>query len=673
MPKEIIDFQVNVNTSEASSSVKKLKKDVEDTGETTKEAAKDAKKAQGAFGSMGNTLKTLGVVAIISKGFEFFKEVLGKNQKVADALSTTINFFKGVLSDLVSFIVDNSGKVISFFKDVFENPKQYVIGLAQAIKDNLIERVNSIIDSFGYLAEIIKNVFTGNFDAALESAKNFGKEMADVVTGVDDSFDKTTKAVTDLAETAGNYFNKKLDQAKALTKATNDAVIAEAQMLNAVKQTEIAAERLRQQRDNENISINERIAANEELGKVLKKGQEQELALVGIRARKIQQEIQLNGTNNELQAELIRLNGEKKDIEEKYTAFATEQITNRNALLKEQRDIEKSIAENQNKILIDTKKANAELIKDDIQKLEVKKQLLKEESDLELKRLKDNINNTIEGTTARAEAEIAYAQKKSEIDIQLAAQEDQIAVAKFNREFSALEQRAANQRLTFDLRKQAIEEEQKQLDDAYQKKLISEKDYNEKNKKLSEDRIAIQIAEKEAKAAIDQSYLDIASGVAALAKGIFEKSKGVQIAALVVEQAAAIGKIISNLGVANLKAVAASTITGGMPWVAINKIQAGLSIANAIAATKKGISQIRSANASGGASPGSASSISSVSAGGGAAPISPSAPIQNTLTQLDQRSINQLGSATNRAYVVESDVSNSQERITRINRAARLN
>ena len=84
-----------------------------------------------------------------------------------------------------------------------------------------------------------------------------------------------------------------------------------------------------------------------------------------------------------------------------------------------------------------------------------------------------------------------------------------------------------------------------------------------------------------------------------------------------------------------------------------------------------------------------ASSISKFKGGGGAsniggtqqtaavsssvpAPVAPQLP-QATLTQLDQRSINQLGSATNRAYVVESDVTNSQERIKRINRAARLN
>lgn len=55
-----------------------------------------------------------------------------------------------------------------------------------------------------------------------------------------------------------------------------------------------------------------------------------------------------------------------------------------------------------------------------------------------------------------------------------------------------------------------------------------------------------------------------------------------------------------------------------------------------------------------------------------AAPITPSAPVVNTRTQLDSQSIQQLGNATNRAYVVESDITNQQERIRRINRAARL-
>jgi hypothetical protein len=680
MADEIVGVKVQVDTSEATANVKKLKKEVEGAGDSAESSAKDAKKAAGAFSSIGSTLKTLGVVSIVSKGFDFFKEVLGKNQKVADALSTTMNFLTGVFSDLVAFIVDNTDKVVAFFKDVFENPKKYIDDLAKAIKENLIERVRSVIDAFGFLGEIIKNVFTGNFDAAGEAAKKFGKEMVDVVTGVDDAFDKTSKALGDLVDQAGDYFGKKLDQAKALTKATNDAVIAEAKMLNAVKETEIAAERLRQKRDDENLSIKERIAANEELGNVLKKGQEQELALIGIRARKVQNEIALNGTNKELQAELIRLAGERKDVEEKYTAFASEQLVNRNALLREQRDIEKSVAENQNKILIDAKKANAELIRDEIERLEVKKLLLKEESDLELKRLQDNIDNTKEGTAARAEAEIAYAQKKSEIDIQLQAQEDQISLARKNRQTSELENLVNNQNLDFEFRQQQLDAELVLLQQSLDNKLISQVEYNQKYKELSDKRLQIDQEEVAAQQALqDKKNALVNAGLNILQASIGENEKLANVI-FAIQKALEIGKIISSTGSAIAQVQAGvlavpSILPPGIPNPAFGAAVAlgikktiGLKIGAAAQIAEIAAASITKFKGSKGAAPSAGGAAASVSA---AAPIAPPQP-QASVTQLDQQSINQIGSATSRAYVLESDVTNSQERIRRINRAARL-
>ncbi len=63
--------------------------------------------------------------------------------------------------------------------------------------------------------------------------------------------------------------------------------------------------------------------------------------------------------------------------------------------------------------------------------------------------------------------------------------------------------------------------------------------------------------------------------------------------------------------------------------------------------------------------------------GGGTAAVSAVAPVtpqlpNATRTTLDQQQLNQIGNATVRAFVVESDMSNNQERIRRLNRAARL-
>jgi len=633
MANEKVGITISVDSGNASKKIDELGNKIDSAGKSAKTAGKEAKQAAGAFGSIGNAIKTLGVINVVNKGFEFFQQVLGKNQKVADLLSTSMNFLSGVFSDLISFFVDNTGKVVDFFKEIFENPKQLVEDLATAIKNNLLERLNSAIEALGLLGQTLKNLFTGDFKAAAESAKLFGKEMLDVATGVDDAFDKTATALGELTDAAGEYFTKKLDQAKALTKATNEAVLAEARQLNTIKQTEIAAEKLRQQRDNEAVAIQDRIKANNELGEVLKKGQQQELALIGIRQQKIQNEIALNGVNKELQAELIRLEGERADIQEKYTAFASEQLVNQNSLLREQLDINKSISESNNKISLDQKKASAELIQDEIQRLEAKREIFEEEAQLELIRLQTNINNTKAGTAARAEAEIAFAQKKSEIEIQIGASDNEIQTKKLEKEtefYTKLKELYQADRDAFS-----------QLQDA--KTNLAVQGLNAlaslvgENEKLANIIFAIQKAIE-----IGKIFTSTSSAIT-------------QVAA----QTAAIPAILPP-GIPNPAFAIATAI--GAKKIAGLKINAAAQIAGIVGST---ISKFKSGSSEQPKTPSTD--------GGGAAPISPNSLFQSaSVTRLDQQSINQLGSATNRAYVVESDITNQQEKIIRINRAARL-
>jgi hypothetical protein len=125
-------------------------------------------------------------------------------------------------------------------------------------------------------------------------------------------------------------------------------------------------------------------------------------------------------------------------------------------------------------------------------------------------------------------------------------------------------------------------------------------------------------------------------------------------------KAIAVTQAIINTYQGATKAIAQGGIFG--PVAAAATIAAGLVSVRNILSTKvpsaKGTGSVPNMG-------GGSMSISS-------APISPSAPIQNTVTQLDQGTINQMGSAAGRAYVVESDITNQQEKIVRINRAARL-
>lgn len=124
-------------------------------------------------------------------------------------------------------------------------------------------------------------------------------------------------------------------------------------------------------------------------------------------------------------------------------------------------------------------------------------------------------------------------------------------------------------------------------------------------------------------------------------------------------KAIAVTQAIINTYQGASKAIAQGGIFG--PVAAAATIAAGLVNVRKIISTK-----VPSATGSGNVGGGSTPTIDT------AAPVSAQIPTLNTVTQLNQQSINQMGSATGRAYVVESDITNQQEKIIRINRAARL-
>jgi hypothetical protein len=562
---------------------------------------------------------------------------------------------------LVSFLVDNIPGVIDFFKDVFENPTKYIKQLGDAIKKNLIERVESFIDTIGFLGTAIKELFSGNFSAAADAAKSAGKEVFDVLTGVNNVVDKTVEVVGNAADAVVDYTKKTLAAAEAGVELKNAAALAASQAELAAAKAKRNAEIQRQIRDDENRSLDERIEANKKLSTILDEQLKAEESAAQLAVAAAEYELGKNKSiENQvaLNQALAALEGKREEI----TGLRSEQLVNEVALQKEKLELSKAVAAADVKIALDQRKASADLIKDDLEKLRVKRQIAIDESALEIARLEENVKNTNAGTAARVQAEIELKDKKAAIASEIIAIEDTIATTALNRQLAALEKQAVDQQASFDLRKAALDNEQLLLDDAFAKKLISEKDYNEKTKKLSDDRIAVDQAEKDAKVALQNQYLDIVAAASGLARSLFERNKGVQIAGLVIEQAAAVGKIVVN-SIANASKAGFFTPKG-----ILELVTGAAGVVKAVLATTKGIQQIKSANSSGG---NVSTSTAPISVANGSAPVTAAAPVAQ-VTSLDQQTINKMGSATNRAYVVESDITGSQERQARINRAARL-
>ena len=118
----------------------------------------------------------------------------------------------------------------------------------------------------------------------------------------------------------------------------------------------------------------------------------------------------------------------------------------------------------------------------------------------------------------------------------------------------------------------------------------------EKNAQFRQEDLDAQAAAYEAEASITMAKLGLALQVADLLSQVAGENKKLQIAAIAIEKAAAIGQILVSTGIANAKAVAASPLTLGQPWVTINSISAGLSIASTIAAGAKAIAEINKAD-----------------------------------------------------------------------------
>lgn len=132
------------------------------------------------------------------------------------------------------------------------------------------------------------------------------------------------------------------------------------------------------------------------------------------------------------------------------------------------------------------------------------------------------------------------------------------------------------------------------------------------DQKRRDDEVALEEAKQRALEQLQDAQIDAASALGDALTTLAGDNKGLAIAGLIVEQSAAIAGIVIDTLRANAAAVAASPLTAGQPFVTINSITGGLSVAAAIAAAVQGIQQINQSpgpSVSGSAGAGGASSV----------------------------------------------------------------
>jgi transposase-like protein len=431
-------------------------------------------------------------------------------------------------------------------------------------------------------------------------SKIFGGDFSGALESAKEGFSGLGDAIS---ETGDGFVEAATDVAEYVVDI-KEAAVANVQLAKAAEKAEVInagllekydrqAEQQRQIRDEERNSITERIAANEKLGKLLEEQNTVMLENANIVLKAAEVAFARNGSlENEIA--LITAKNEVMAVEATIEGFRSEQLANDLALDRERIELLNTEAESVSNLGFEKRKFDAEQEESDIIRIEKLRKINEEEKLVEAARLQAIIDEANIGTQAKVDAEIAL------------------------NEF---------------------------LESNYQERIGL-------TNELKDAELAADIAVKES--AIAKIGV-LQSGLGAL-KGMAEGNLKLQKAIIVAEAAASIGQIIMNTQIANAKAIAASPLSFGMPWVGINSASAAIGIAATIASSKKALSAIGKG--------GSIASETSPSAigGSGSAQMESQAPEFNIVGTSGANQIADVVASQEpvKAYVVANDVTTAQ-------------
>ena len=340
-------------------SLKETNKEVKETSASTQQMGNTVDKAtggavskfkalKGGLGGVIASFKTLRgaiiatgigalIIAITSLTQAFTRSEEGQNK-----FAKILGVIGSVTGNLLDLLADLGEGIIS----VFENPKQALINFKNLLVENITNRFKAILDTVGFLGSAIKNVFSGEFKAALDDAKKAGSSFVDSFTGVENSIDKATNAVKE--------FGKEIAaDASAAAKIADQRAQAEKLARNLVVERAEAERKIAELREKavnkDKFTAQERIQFLEEAGRISDELAAKEVKVAQIRLEAKQTENALTKSNKEdldeqarLEAEVIQKETQRLNLQKR---LSTELLTSR----REEAAAQKAIIDAENK------------------------------------------------------------------------------------------------------------------------------------------------------------------------------------------------------------------------------------------------------------------------------------------------------------------------------------
>ena len=208
--------------------------------------------AKGMFGSIKAGLISTGIGAflvIVGSLIAYFKSTK-KGAEMLERALAGVGAVVSVITDLLS----GFGEVIV---GAFTDPQQAVKDLWEAIKTNIVNRVEGLFDVFGALGDTIKAAFSLDWEGVKAGAADFSESMIQTATGVDDLTGKMAEGFKSLADEIENDVRVAM-KLKGLTQQLRD----EEREFNKVRaQTRQEIQKARLDALDESKTAEERLAA----------------------------------------------------------------------------------------------------------------------------------------------------------------------------------------------------------------------------------------------------------------------------------------------------------------------------------------------------------------------------------------------------------------------------
>lgn len=346
----LIRNQVNANTKEGAEAIAEINAKLDENTEFVKSNGSALEKLKMNVGNYKEDIKgAASDLNIFNGGLGGFiaksQEAGGAGKFLGNSFKTMGNGILGVTKASLAFIATPLGAVLAAIVGAF--------ALVKNALNRSEDSTNSLKRAFSAFSGLMKGVLKilepiGEFliDGLVKGMELAEKAIYKALDGISTALDFL--GFEDAAKSVKG-FNEEIQESAKQSKLLADA---EANLEKETRKARITqleyqkdAEKLRQLRDDENLTIAQRIKANEDLGSVLEKQLAEELRIAQAALTVANIRIQTDGQTKEAldsQAEALT---EIADIQERLAGQESEQLVNRVSLQKEAADKAKEIAD----------------------------------------------------------------------------------------------------------------------------------------------------------------------------------------------------------------------------------------------------------------------------------------------------------------------------------------